>query len=338
MKIEVPDRPGKWLYREPSARGSRNGSSNGQGRPVRRAFIENSSAVSVRKCTLTGKMRPAAALESCRAGRTRQVVGFVRKVASRKALAELYKSLPIGEFRDGEGLAGRSSRCRAATSRRLLESSRRGEEEVTTATFDRELHNVTTPGEPSSRRGQQQEEEVTTETARQNSRDTPAGGELETGGASSGDRVVRPSAPRTPLHYASGGRRRSPSGLALRYRYEDEDEDESDESLSPPPRGAGRGPAPSLGSPSTVQQSHGRPGPTRTPTAERARRASGPVRRRQEGGEQSKTPGRAPRPVPGEDVVKGGGGGGRRPSPPPRVLFFATGPAGSCVGLRDAAA
>ncbi|EJK56208.1 hypothetical protein THAOC_23954 [Thalassiosira oceanica] len=37
MKIEVPDRLGKWLYKEPSARGSRNGSPKGPGRPAKKA-------------------------------------------------------------------------------------------------------------------------------------------------------------------------------------------------------------------------------------------------------------------------------------------------------------
>ncbi|EJK55177.1 hypothetical protein THAOC_25116, partial [Thalassiosira oceanica] len=60
MEIEVPDRHGKWLYREPSARGSRNGPPSGPGRPIRRAFIENSALGSVRKCPFIGKTRPSA--------------------------------------------------------------------------------------------------------------------------------------------------------------------------------------------------------------------------------------------------------------------------------------
>ncbi|EJK44628.1 hypothetical protein THAOC_36819, partial [Thalassiosira oceanica] len=40
LERQAPDRLGKWLYREPSARGSRNGPPKGQGRPTKRVFIE----------------------------------------------------------------------------------------------------------------------------------------------------------------------------------------------------------------------------------------------------------------------------------------------------------
>ncbi|EJK77559.1 hypothetical protein THAOC_00602, partial [Thalassiosira oceanica] len=50
--IAVPDLLRKWLYREPSARGARNGPRKGQGRPAKRVFVENLTAASVRKCTL----------------------------------------------------------------------------------------------------------------------------------------------------------------------------------------------------------------------------------------------------------------------------------------------
>ncbi|EJK59552.1 hypothetical protein THAOC_20205, partial [Thalassiosira oceanica] len=94
MKIEVADRPGKWLYGEPSAWGSRNGPPSDPGRPVKRVFVENSAVASVRECPLSAKRGPRRT-SSCR---TRPVVRIGRKVASRKALVELYKSHPIDEF------------------------------------------------------------------------------------------------------------------------------------------------------------------------------------------------------------------------------------------------
>ncbi|EJK55790.1 hypothetical protein THAOC_24435, partial [Thalassiosira oceanica] len=62
---------------------------------------------------------------SCRAGQTDEVVGFGRKVASRKALAELYKSLSIDEFGSTE-LAPKRGMKRTASASRDRRSSCRG--------------------------------------------------------------------------------------------------------------------------------------------------------------------------------------------------------------------
>ncbi|EJK53885.1 hypothetical protein THAOC_26592, partial [Thalassiosira oceanica] len=71
MKIEVPDRLGKWLYREPLAWGSRNGPPKGRGRPAKRVFIENLTAASVRECPLPAKRDPRrTSIVSC--GRSRR--------------------------------------------------------------------------------------------------------------------------------------------------------------------------------------------------------------------------------------------------------------------------
>ncbi|EJK55460.1 hypothetical protein THAOC_24810 [Thalassiosira oceanica] len=67
---------------------------NGPGRPLRRAFVENSTAASVRECPFSAK-RARGGPDSI----VSWVFRIVRKVASRKALVELYKSLSIDEFR-----------------------------------------------------------------------------------------------------------------------------------------------------------------------------------------------------------------------------------------------
>ncbi|EJK55332.1 hypothetical protein THAOC_24944 [Thalassiosira oceanica] len=68
-RSQVPDRLGKWPYREPSARGSRNGPSNCLGRSAKRAFIENLTAASVREGPSSAKRDPRRTPRSCRAAR-----------------------------------------------------------------------------------------------------------------------------------------------------------------------------------------------------------------------------------------------------------------------------
>ena len=127
MKIEVPDRLGKWLYKEPSARGSRNGPRKGPGRPAKRAFVENLPHASVRECPSSAKRDPRGPLDRVvRAKPTRGPLGMERKAASWKALAELYKRLPI------EVSAARADRARA----RRSDSRKPGEEEFTTCVCD----------------------------------------------------------------------------------------------------------------------------------------------------------------------------------------------------------
>ncbi|EJK46663.1 hypothetical protein THAOC_34657, partial [Thalassiosira oceanica] len=104
--LKVPDRLGRWPIRKPSPWGSRNGPRSGPGSSGNRVFIENSSLASVRECPLSAKRDP-------RGGHPNRVVrppgldGVVRiierKVASWKALVELYKSLWIVEFRSTRG-------------------------------------------------------------------------------------------------------------------------------------------------------------------------------------------------------------------------------------------
>ncbi|EJK54908.1 hypothetical protein THAOC_25421, partial [Thalassiosira oceanica] len=55
MKIFVPDRFGKWLYRRPSARGARDGPPGGPGRSPRRAMVEIPPQASVRNGPEAGK-------------------------------------------------------------------------------------------------------------------------------------------------------------------------------------------------------------------------------------------------------------------------------------------
>ncbi|EJK49470.1 hypothetical protein THAOC_31653 [Thalassiosira oceanica] len=116
-KIEVPDRLAEWPIRKPPARGSRKGPRNGPGRPAKRAFVENLPAAPVRECPSSTKKRPAAASNRVVGvvGQTRRCLGTGRKAASWKALAELYKPLPIDEFRDVEvGSRGVSKDTRRA--------------------------------------------------------------------------------------------------------------------------------------------------------------------------------------------------------------------------------
>ncbi|EJK70592.1 hypothetical protein THAOC_08035 [Thalassiosira oceanica] len=99
MEIEGPYRLGKfkWLYREPSARGSRNGPRKGRGMPAKRAFVEKLTAASVRKALRSATRDPR--LPSNRVVQTnsrRGLVGMGRKVASWNRLVEIYKSLRIG--------------------------------------------------------------------------------------------------------------------------------------------------------------------------------------------------------------------------------------------------
>ncbi|EJK55672.1 hypothetical protein THAOC_24570, partial [Thalassiosira oceanica] len=70
MKIEVPDRLGKWPVRKPSPWGSRNDPPSGPRRPAKRVFIENSALASVRKCPSSAKRDPDPRIVSC--GRTRR--------------------------------------------------------------------------------------------------------------------------------------------------------------------------------------------------------------------------------------------------------------------------
>ncbi|EJK61302.1 hypothetical protein THAOC_18242 [Thalassiosira oceanica] len=95
-KIFVPDRFGKWLYRRPSARGARDGPPGGPGRSARREMVEIPPHASVRNGPEAGKALGLRAAGSCGTNHrtsSTPVVGFGRKVASRKALVELYKSL-----------------------------------------------------------------------------------------------------------------------------------------------------------------------------------------------------------------------------------------------------
>ncbi|EJK66846.1 hypothetical protein THAOC_12188, partial [Thalassiosira oceanica] len=105
-------------WREPLAWGSRNGPRKGPVRPTKRVFIQNSALASVRKGPFSAKRDPRRTSDRVvrSAGQTDEVVGFGRKVASRKALVELYKSLPIDEF----GSTELALRC-GVTMRRLIE-------------------------------------------------------------------------------------------------------------------------------------------------------------------------------------------------------------------------
>ncbi|EJK48056.1 hypothetical protein THAOC_33181, partial [Thalassiosira oceanica] len=69
QKIAVPDRHGKWLYREPSAWGSPQGPPSGPGRPAMRVFIENSALASVRECPLSAKTDLDRVVRTSRRGR-----------------------------------------------------------------------------------------------------------------------------------------------------------------------------------------------------------------------------------------------------------------------------
>ncbi|EJK65321.1 hypothetical protein THAOC_13828, partial [Thalassiosira oceanica] len=61
MKIEVPDRLGKWFYGKPSAWGSRNCPQNGPWRPARRAIVEIRLRPRSETAPKAGERRPAAA-------------------------------------------------------------------------------------------------------------------------------------------------------------------------------------------------------------------------------------------------------------------------------------
>ncbi|EJK60885.1 hypothetical protein THAOC_18702, partial [Thalassiosira oceanica] len=95
-KIEVPDRLGKWLCRTPLVRRVRNGPPNGQGRPTRRrAFTERLPQSPVGNGPRDRQSRPAAPADVSWAAGTAEldeVAAMGRKVASRKALLELYRS------------------------------------------------------------------------------------------------------------------------------------------------------------------------------------------------------------------------------------------------------
>ncbi|EJK44647.1 hypothetical protein THAOC_36798, partial [Thalassiosira oceanica] len=111
-KIEAPDRLTNWPIRKPSAWGIAERPPKGQGRPLKRAFIENSALASVRECPSSAKRGPRRTplYRSCRAAGTLDgVVEIGRKAASRKALAELTRSTNSGR---------RSPRCSRAREKR----------------------------------------------------------------------------------------------------------------------------------------------------------------------------------------------------------------------------
>ncbi|EJK61679.1 hypothetical protein THAOC_17789 [Thalassiosira oceanica] len=101
IEVEVPDRLGKWLYREPPARGSRSGPPNGQGMaPDARNRSEFDRSLR-QKVPFVGQNASRGGPRSCRGEWPNfdEVVGNGRKVASWKALVELYKPPSVDAFR-----------------------------------------------------------------------------------------------------------------------------------------------------------------------------------------------------------------------------------------------
>ncbi|EJK53654.1 hypothetical protein THAOC_26862, partial [Thalassiosira oceanica] len=156
-------------------------------------------------------------------GQTDEVVGFGRKVASRKALVELYKSLSIDDFRSPELALQRHN---ATTPRKARDDS---EYETKTNRLPRRLE-----GHPAHCGDVPKTDAAPAGGGRAKKKDTrrtaaaaagARGMTDEGGGASSGDRVVSsidpPGRDVIPPRLASGGRRRSPSGLALLESYEE---------------------------------------------------------------------------------------------------------------------
>ncbi|EJK44599.1 hypothetical protein THAOC_36851 [Thalassiosira oceanica] len=93
-KIEVPDRPGKWLYRTPLARGARDGPPNGPTWPRRRAFVEILPQASVRNGILSAAKRSAAAdVSSAAAGAGTAELGPRRQNCTKSSFL---KSSPRG--------------------------------------------------------------------------------------------------------------------------------------------------------------------------------------------------------------------------------------------------
>ncbi|EJK75155.1 hypothetical protein THAOC_03133 [Thalassiosira oceanica] len=93
--------------------------SEGPGKALEGCFRRKFATCLRQRAPFVGQTRPAADLESCRAAEPDGVLGMGRKVASWKALAELYKPLPIDEFRDVEvGSWGVSKDTRGVLRRR----------------------------------------------------------------------------------------------------------------------------------------------------------------------------------------------------------------------------
>ncbi|EJK72877.1 hypothetical protein THAOC_05548 [Thalassiosira oceanica] len=222
MKIEVARSAYRVAHSRRPRPGITDGPREGPGKAVKRAFVENSTLASVRNCPLSAKSRPS-------------VFGMGRKVASRNRLVELYKPLSIDVFRPTQFARGaheekdRRHSCGGGGSKTpgTMTCIQRPPQLVPGA-----LAKKKTPGTmtAASRKTLGVLRRVLKRTRgvlrrRQGRADTtPAGG-----GASSGDRVRvvhRPSAAPPagdviPPRLASGGRRRSPSGLALLQSYDE---------------------------------------------------------------------------------------------------------------------
>ncbi|EJK60086.1 hypothetical protein THAOC_19624 [Thalassiosira oceanica] len=107
MKIEVARSAYRVAHSRAPGPGTTERASEGPGKAVKRAFVENSTLASVRNCPLSfiGKI---ATLGGPHDRVVRQVFGMGRKVASRNRLVELYKPLSIDVLRSTEPALPRS--------------------------------------------------------------------------------------------------------------------------------------------------------------------------------------------------------------------------------------
>ncbi|EJK63570.1 hypothetical protein THAOC_15764 [Thalassiosira oceanica] len=197
MKIEVPDR----LAARPGDHGT------GLGKARKASFHRKFATCLRRKVPPSAKRDPDP--RSCRAGQTDEVLRMGRKVASWNRLVEIYKSLSIEEFRDVEvGSWGVSEDTRGAAA---MSQDRRSSPGGLAKKKTRGMMTAASRKTPGVLRRVLKRTRGVLRRRQGRAETTPEGG-----GASSGDRVVnrlRAGDVISPPP-ASGGRRRSPSGLA----------------------------------------------------------------------------------------------------------------------------